>query len=322
MNIVALEHFLAVAYCGSFTVAANRSCISQQGFSKSIKTLEASLGVTLFSREGKRVVPTEAGRALVSIAQRMVDDYQLLLREAGTWHSRRESVARERKPVLFASPLITINIWELLKRRPRSAALNEVMLIETEPGDFLARSNEELAQALMLTCLDAAGEKQLRQQERFVFEPLFSLQLSIRASRSLLSPRKKQVTIQELSRLPIVCANDAQLLRQIAGLGLSINDLNIVSIFSNSVAIDEFVARGEAVAFSDSLTAFLRQDSTDQLYLPVKGAKLANIGFVHLAQGTLDSRLRAFYKDFLSFFKSSCHYYLRRFAPVQRESSQ
>jgi DNA-binding transcriptional LysR family regulator len=315
MNIVALEQFLAVARLGSFTVAANRCCISQQGLSKSIKSLEGQLGVKLFNRDGKRVVTTREGQALTPIAQRMVKDYHTLLKEAGTWHGRKADTAR--KPVLFASPLITMNIWELLKRRPHSAALSEVMLIETEWSDFISRSDEELQKALILVCLDAAGEQQLHEQQRFAFEPLFSIQLYVRASRKLLSPRKKQVTPQELNSLPIVCANDTQLLRQIASLGLSLNELNIVNIFSNSIAIDDCVARGEAVAFSDSLTAFLRQDDTDQLYLPVKGSALSNTGFAHLQKATLDSRHRSLAQDFHAFLTASCHNYLSRFTPVE-----
>jgi DNA-binding transcriptional LysR family regulator len=65
-----LEHFLAVADCGSFTGAAARVHVVQSTLSVSIRSLETELGTRLFDRSTRTVALTEAGTALVPEARR------------------------------------------------------------------------------------------------------------------------------------------------------------------------------------------------------------------------------------------------------------
>ncbi|OHV31566.1 MULTISPECIES: LysR family transcriptional regulator [Pseudofrankia] len=67
-----LEHFLAVAEEGGFTRAAARLHMVQSGVSASIRSLERELGVDLFERTTQHVELTEAGRALVPEARRVL----------------------------------------------------------------------------------------------------------------------------------------------------------------------------------------------------------------------------------------------------------
>lgn len=55
--------FEASARLESFTRAAEELSLTQSAVSRQVQTLEAMLGVALFAREGKRIVPTDAGRA-------------------------------------------------------------------------------------------------------------------------------------------------------------------------------------------------------------------------------------------------------------------
>lgn len=74
MEFRQVEHFLAVARCGSFTAAAQEVHVVQSALSASIRKLEAELRTPLFERTTRRVVLTEAGRALVPMAHRIVAD--------------------------------------------------------------------------------------------------------------------------------------------------------------------------------------------------------------------------------------------------------
>ncbi|MFJ8922608.1 LysR family transcriptional regulator [Streptomyces sp. NPDC102415] len=69
MEIRQLRHFMAVLTHGSFTAAARAELIVQSALSTSVKNLERELGAELFDRTGRRVVPTEAGLALVPAAR-------------------------------------------------------------------------------------------------------------------------------------------------------------------------------------------------------------------------------------------------------------
>ncbi|MGW0131685.1 LysR family transcriptional regulator [Streptomyces sp. NPDC003299] len=72
MEIRQLRHFMAVVTEGSFTAAARAELIVQSALSTSIRNLERELGADLFERTGRRVVLTEAGRALLPQARALL----------------------------------------------------------------------------------------------------------------------------------------------------------------------------------------------------------------------------------------------------------
>src|SRR5579862_1035884 len=64
VSIDRLRAFCAVVETGSVTVAADRDPSHQSQFSRQITELEDALGVKLFDRINRRLVPTDAGRSL------------------------------------------------------------------------------------------------------------------------------------------------------------------------------------------------------------------------------------------------------------------
>lgn len=63
-RLEALYYFVVLAESSHFGEAASRLCMTQQALSKSIKQLEAQLGVSLFLRQGRRRQLSPAGRQL------------------------------------------------------------------------------------------------------------------------------------------------------------------------------------------------------------------------------------------------------------------
>ncbi|MBW3652562.1 MAG: LysR family transcriptional regulator [Actinobacteria bacterium] len=64
MNLQQLQYVLASLEHGSFSAAAQALHLAQPSLSEQIRLLEAELGVALFQRVGRGLVPTEAARAL------------------------------------------------------------------------------------------------------------------------------------------------------------------------------------------------------------------------------------------------------------------
>lgn len=71
INHAQLRAFHAVATEGGFTRAAAALHVSQPTLSGQVKALEEAYGVRLFERRGRRVEPTELGRALLEITRRL-----------------------------------------------------------------------------------------------------------------------------------------------------------------------------------------------------------------------------------------------------------
>lgn len=69
LNYKQLHHFWNVARAGGIARASERSGLAPQTLSGQIATLEASLGVTLFRRQGRRLALTETGQTVLSYAE-------------------------------------------------------------------------------------------------------------------------------------------------------------------------------------------------------------------------------------------------------------
>ena len=66
MNFDQLRTFQAVAITGSFTKAGRKLFLTQPAVSQQIQALEASFGVRLFDRSGKKIHLTQEGELLLA----------------------------------------------------------------------------------------------------------------------------------------------------------------------------------------------------------------------------------------------------------------
>jgi DNA-binding transcriptional LysR family regulator len=69
VNLVRLQYFSAIASAGTITAAAAELHVAQPALSRQLQQLERELGLTLFQRDGRRLVLTAAGRALVPLVE-------------------------------------------------------------------------------------------------------------------------------------------------------------------------------------------------------------------------------------------------------------
>jgi DNA-binding transcriptional LysR family regulator len=151
MDLLQLEHFLAVVEERTFTRAAERVCRTQPAVSQSIKKLEEYVGAPLFARDVHEVSLTEAGRVLAECARRMVNLRDEAMRQVSELKALRagalaiaahESAAVYLLPAplrayLQAFPNIKIGIYRSrLNEIPRQVMDREVDLgfVKDEPA--------------------------------------------------------------------------------------------------------------------------------------------------------------------------------------------
>lgn len=73
MNIKGLRVFTQIMLTGTLAAAARNMHSSESALSRQLALLEAELGLTLFSREKRRLVPTAEGEAFYREAERILD---------------------------------------------------------------------------------------------------------------------------------------------------------------------------------------------------------------------------------------------------------
>lgn len=76
MNTLYLKYAVEVASAGSITQAANNLYMAQPNISKAIKELEDSLGISIFMRTSKGVVPTEKGAKFLVYARNILSQIE------------------------------------------------------------------------------------------------------------------------------------------------------------------------------------------------------------------------------------------------------
>lgn len=136
-----LQQFLAVVDAGSVRRGAARLHISQPPLTQAIRRLEDGLGVTLFDRQPKGMVPTKAGAMLATEAR------ELLARIRRTEH-RVRAAADPAAPlhIGFVSAALNGKLTEVLRYLKAEGAPRPVILEMTTPEqiDAIAAGNIDL----------------------------------------------------------------------------------------------------------------------------------------------------------------------------------
>jgi LysR family hydrogen peroxide-inducible transcriptional activator len=198
MELHQLRYFAAVAELESFTRAAERCLVSQPSLSQQIIKLEKELGQPLFERLGRKILLTDAGRALYQQARQILDAVEEARHVC-------DGVAGHGKVAVGAIPTVAPYLLPpLLRQFARDFPAAEVIVRE----DVTERTVEgclagELDVALLALPID---DQMLR------VEPLFEEELFLALPAGHPFARKKRVTADDLRGEPFILLNEAHCL--------------------------------------------------------------------------------------------------------------
>jgi DNA-binding transcriptional LysR family regulator len=123
-----IRSFVAVARCGSFTLAANSLHVSQPALSVQIHELESGLGLRLFDRTSRAVNLTSSGRELVPMFKRLLDDLDTILDRVHERAAGRHEIVRVACVPSIAATVLPSLIADFRRKRPRvEVALKDVV---------------------------------------------------------------------------------------------------------------------------------------------------------------------------------------------------
>ena len=310
MRFESLQYFLEVARSGSFSLAARRLYISHQGLGKSIHLLEQELGVTLFERSGKRVRLTEAGADLVPLARQSLEIQNKLI-EAMQRHTDTPSGSKLR---LSAVPFVAISLFNHMKSRLDAHDLRDVVLSEKGLTEIV----QEIADphhgddVFGMVAIPESMIEPLLSQNNIAFAPLFFSRLGVFGTKDILSPRRRSISIKETAELPIACYKEPVLESLLKTTFLEWPLLDIVANTSNLSLIDEYVESGKAITFWDSLSAYLDEDPSGRIFVPIKNASAFYIGFVYPADIDRDGKAFSYITRFKTCVDQTCGAYLEK----------
>ena len=315
MRIESLELFIAVAQCGSVSVAAQRRFISQQGASKAIRSLEQELGCTLFERTRGGLQLTPVGERLLPEAAAIVESHHRMQSIAAA----AESFASVQQLEIVTTPFITNQLSELFANYEALMPNVRLRIIERSPfkivEEFYGEPNAEVerqaddpeANVVTLVAVPFFMERIVK-RVRGDFIPLAVSELMATATAGGPLEGVESVTPGQLCGYPLAFYNEEFLNRLIKHLFAGL-DPDIRMRTSNIGMLNRAITHEGMVTFTDSLSAFLGQG--DGSCVPIENGVLFAVGV--LGRPEPDTPAGRFVSYARRYFDATCASYMRHY---------
>ncbi len=269
MNLRDLQYLIAVADLRNFSQAANQCCVSQPTLSNQIRKLEETLGVVVFERSNKRVMPTETGEQIISLARRV-------LREVDAMHDVAQSAQDPLagKFRLGAFPTLSTYIFPSLVPKI-TAAMPQLRLVLVE------EKTQTLLDRLKRGELDAALLALPVYDDQLVVRALFDDEFFLAVPPLHPLAKKKQAEQTDLSNSKLLLLEEGHCLRDQAlevchRVGMEEEqDFRATSLET----LRQMVKAGSGITFMPNIA--IQPDETGICYVPFKKpAPYRTIGLV------------------------------------------
>lgn len=198
MTLQQLTYLVTAAECGNMTEAAEKLFISQPSLSAAIKNLEEEMGVTIFVRSNKGIVPTRDGEELLSYARMLLEQAEIMKERFVKDTSREPKFAVSCQHYSFA-----VNAFvDIVKEY--DADQYSFILRETQTGEIIedvANGKSELG-ILYLSEHNEDVLLKLLKKNSLIFEEIYVADPHVFISREHPLAEKKLVRTDDLKPYP------------------------------------------------------------------------------------------------------------------------
>jgi LysR family cyn operon transcriptional activator len=288
MELRLLRTFKAVAEGDSFTKAAKRIHLTQAAVSVHIRQLEEEVGAPLFLRVNKKLYLTEAGRALLSHAEKIIRAHD----EAKADLAAMGGSSRGRLHIGVASTAITVQpLPEILSDIKRIYALLDLSVV--------GGTSEFIIEQILAGSLDVGLVSLPVEASDVLTETLRSDRLVAAMSPQHKRAYSRVLTSEELSSEPLILGEKGGNTRRLIDLFFEKNKLEpkIVMELQRTEAIIKMVELGFGVTILPTGSLQTRVARGTLRAVPVRDLDLKwEFGIAHLKSDYIPPALETFLK--------------------------
>lgn len=285
-----LKVFLYVYKLRSFSAASEKLLISQPTVSEHIKALEKFLGVKLFDRIGKEVMPTEAAHRLSKYAEKITNLIEEAKIAVAAGHNTIEgeiSIGGSTIPGSYILPDIIAGFNKLYP----DVQINLIVADTEKITDMLSNSS---------LCLGIVGASTHSRGIEFI--PYKKDTLVLAARKGALS--KKIISPEELKRLPFILREKGSGTRmffenELKRIKMNINDLNCVSVMGSTDAVKNGVKSGIGFAVVSEMAVKDEIKSGVLQKIKVKGLNMEREFYIAMRKGLTPSNACRRFLEFI-----------------------
>jgi DNA-binding transcriptional LysR family regulator len=158
-----MRYFVAVAEHGNFTRAADELHVAQQAVSQQIRSLEATLGVTLLQRSSRMVEVTPAGAVFLADAKRVLAASDRAVRRVRA-AARGEAGTLRLVYTLATAYETTPSLLDLWSKRHPELKVNAREVYGADVAELLLASECDLALAPMTSYPEVLRQRLVRRE--------------------------------------------------------------------------------------------------------------------------------------------------------------
>jgi DNA-binding transcriptional LysR family regulator len=197
MELRQLRHFVAVVDSGNLSFAARKVHLSQPALTRSIRSLEDSLGTPLFSRSARGTAPTAAGERFYQYARMILNDCQRATDEMRTLKSGVVGNVAIGLSAMFANYIGDVVVDRVAREFP---GLN-LSVTEGYFEDLLSELQSGRLDLLFTNIPFAISNDDL------ILEPLIDLDVAVIAAPSHPLARRKSIAASDLAAAEWITVN-------------------------------------------------------------------------------------------------------------------
>ena len=262
-----LRAFCLVFEMKSFSKAAEAKLLTQSAMSHLIKNLEGELGVRLFDRYGKAVVPTQAGRLFYEDAKKILAQYRVMENNMYSLAGKVRGPLHIGASATAASYLLPQVFYSYCRQHP---AVHIELTIGSTEKIMQDIKNGEMEIGIIEGSLRDFPES---------LETIASDEIVVIASDNTPLARKANVSLQDLLSQPLIMPESG------SGTRTFVNDffrskkirpenLNIIMTIGEPGIIVQMVKAGIGISFVSKWSAFEAVREGSVRLLPLTGPKL------------------------------------------------
>ncbi len=241
MDDFRLKVFATAAATLSFTKCAQQMCISQPAVSKHISELESQYKTRLFVRNGSRLELTDAGRTMLTHAERILDEYRRMQYDVSLCGDSVEGELRLGASTTIAQYLLSPVLAKFTQR------FGEVRI------SLVSGNSDQIEEALAAQRIDLGMVESVSRHKGLRYDRFMADELVAVVSTSGRYAGCDELRADELRSVPIVLReNGSGTLEVVAEVfekqGIRLADLNVVMRLGSTESIKRFVANSDALA--------------------------------------------------------------------------
>lgn len=282
MTLVQLRHFISLAETGSFSKSAKALFLTQPALSRSIRSLEDELGLSLFDRVGRRSELTPYGQEVLERARHLVEEADEIKSSGRRLSEGQSGVVRLGMGSGPGAMLMTPLLMHMATRHPG-------IRIEIARG-----GTELLTQSLRQRVLDAlvVDVRSLQPSSDLTTEVLYEMRGAFLCRRGHPLARKHQgVTFTALQKYPIA---STPLSDEVARILMERYGPQAHPTQCVTLRCDELHSLIDVTRRSDAILLAIRSAAPDLTELSMRPAldAVARFGLVRLAGRTVSPALQ------------------------------